>query len=56
MGKKGSRNCRVMGIDRPVKSAVATIVFINGPGCSIMHKLKMPTTAKNRYCASCLLQ
>lgn len=52
VGSNGSKNCRVIGSNRPVKSAVAANVFANGPGASLTDSEKMATIAKNKYCAS----
>lgn len=56
MGSNGSKNCRVTGIRMPVKRAVAANVLANGPGASLTESEKMATMARNRYCASYMLQ
>ena len=49
IGKKGRKNCRVMGRTREVSSSDATAVLTNAPGCSIMHSEKIPSMASIRY-------
>lgn len=56
VGSNGSKNWRVTGTRIPAKSAVAANVFANGPGASLTDSEKMATIARNRYCASYMLQ
>ena len=49
MGKKGRKNCLVMGISRENRSRVAIAVFASGPGASMRVKEKMPMISSNKY-------
>lgn len=52
MGRKGRKNCRVMGKIRELRRAVAIKVLKRGPGSWMTERQKMPTMARNRYCPS----
>lgn len=52
MGRRGRKNCRVIGIVREVSRRLATKVLNSGPGCWIRQSAKMPKRARTRYCAS----
>lgn len=52
IGKKGRKNCCVIGRIKKIINSVATVNLTRGPGSCIMHIEKIPTTANNRYCAS----
>src|SRR5690242_8290931 len=56
VGSNGSRNWRVAGTRTPHRSAVAANVFGKGPGASLTDSEKMAMMARNRYCASYMLQ
>lgn len=56
VGSNGRRNCRVMGIHRPVMSSVAMNVLAKGPGASLTEREKMARMARKRYWASYMLQ
>ena len=49
MGRKGRKNCRVIGRTRDVRSNVATNALGKGPGDSMMLNEKMKRTASIRY-------
>ena len=56
VGNNGSKNWRVAGIRTPHRSAVAANVLAKGPGASLTDSEKMAMMARNRYCASYMLQ
>lgn len=49
MGRKGSRNCLVTGISRPIMIRDAAPVFIIGLGASLMESEKMPIMINTKY-------
>jgi hypothetical protein len=49
MGRKGRKNCLVIGSKREINNRVAMEVFIRAPGSSITDKQKMPKIMRNRY-------
>ena len=49
IGKKGRKNCLVIGIIKLVMYKATKRVLVKGPGLCITHKLKMLTIARNRY-------
>jgi len=49
IGRNGRKNWLVTGNMREVISAVATRVFIIGPGSCMMLRQKMPSTARPKY-------
>lgn len=48
-GRKGKKNCRVMGRIKDIIKRVETTVFNIRPGYSIMDKHKAPSTASSIY-------
>ena len=56
VGNNGSKNWRVAGIRTPHRSAVAANVLAKGPGASLTDSENMAMMARNRYCASYMLQ
>ena len=49
MGRKGRKNCRVIGRRREVSRRVAIGSLTAGPGVWMMHNEKMPKSASMRY-------
>jgi hypothetical protein len=48
-GRKGRKNCRVMGRRREVKSSEAMAVLPIGPGAWMRESEKMPIIMSKRY-------
>jgi len=49
MGRKGRKNCRVIGMIKVNKSALAISVLMIAPGDSIMERQNMPSIASIKY-------
>ena len=49
MGRKGRKNCRVIGRRRETSSMVNMAVFPRGPGDSMIVKEKMTRIKSSRY-------
>jgi hypothetical protein len=49
IGRKGRKNCLVIGMRREIIRSVAIDVLTRAPGSSITDKQKIPTTARNKY-------
>jgi len=49
MGRKGRKNCRVMGISSENRRRLEIAVFPSGPGDCMTVREKMPRISNRRY-------